>query len=163
MLHKTHQIAWNILNWMLIAVVGFLVLDVLLGVFSRYIFGSQVLWTEELSVVLLIWLSFLGIAAAFAGRVHLGLDILTNALDSSVKRNVTAIGHVITMLFVLIVFVVGGIGEVVDSITYLNLLPTLQVPDTIRVVPLPLSGFFILLFESYNLKQDLCAKEEYHD
>ncbi len=148
-----------ILNLVLEIMLGALVLDVLLGVFSRYIFGSQVAWTEELSVVLLIWVSFLGIASAFAEKAHLGLDIITMNMEPKSRRFVQCFTHLVTIVFVAIVFVSGGIHEVANSITYLNILPALQVPDVIRVIPLPVSGIFILLFELYHLKNAFCGKE----
>lgn len=162
-MEKFYKIMQKILNFVLEIVAGALVLDVLLGVVTRYIFGKQVPWTEELSVVLLIWLSFLGIAAAFAARAHLGLDILMNYMDVSVKKKVVCIGHIITLAFVIIVFLVGGLREVNNSLTYINILPALHVSDVIRVIPLPISGIFIILFEIYNMKTDLTRKEEDHE
>lgn len=160
MLESIQKIALKCLNFVLELFLGVLVIDVLLGVISRYIFGSQVPWTEELAVVLLIWVSFLGIAGAFAARAHLGLDILTEMSSFGVRKNVLCIGHVIVIVFVIIVFLMGGIREVMNSLKFLNILPALRVPDVIRVIPLPLSGIFILLFELCNLKHDLTAKEE---
>ena len=60
MLLKLKQGSLRLLNLILIAAVAVLVLDVLLGVASRYLWGAQVKWTEELATILLIWVSFLG-------------------------------------------------------------------------------------------------------
>ena len=68
MLDTLKKHALRLLNVCLIAAVALLVIDVLLGVASRYLWGAQIKWTEELAGVLLIWVSYLGIAAAFEAR-----------------------------------------------------------------------------------------------
>ncbi len=46
------------LEWFIIALFALLVLDVLWGVFSRYVPGIRPSdWTEELAVYLLVWVS----------------------------------------------------------------------------------------------------------
>ena len=86
MLLKLKQGSLRLLNLILIAAVAVLVLDVLLGVASRYLWGAQVKWTEELATILLIWVSFLGAAAAFEARAHLGIDFLTARFTPSARR-----------------------------------------------------------------------------
>ena len=76
MLERTAAILLKILNICLASAVALLTLDVLLGVGSRYLWGAQIKWTEELATVLLIWVSFLGTAAAFEAKAHLGIDLL---------------------------------------------------------------------------------------
>ena len=85
MLDTLKKQALRVLNVCLIAAVALLVIDVLLGVASRYLWGAQIKWTEELAGVLLIWVSYLGIAAAFEARAHLGIDILTNRFAAGMK------------------------------------------------------------------------------
>ncbi len=77
MLRQLKACSLRLLNGILVGAVALLVLDVLLGVASRYLWGAQVKWTEELATILLIWVSFLGAAAAFEARAHLGIDFLT--------------------------------------------------------------------------------------
>ena len=78
MLETLKRCALRILNFCLIAAVALLVVDVLLGVASRYLWGAQIKWTEELATVTLIWVSFLGIAAAFEAIGSRGRDALAH-------------------------------------------------------------------------------------
>ena len=64
----------RMLEILLIIAVALLVLDVVWGVFSRYIMGEQTKWTEELARFLLVWVSLLGGAVAFGTKGHLGVD-----------------------------------------------------------------------------------------
>ena len=63
------------LDGALAVMVGMLVLDVLLGVASRYLWGAQVKWTEELATLLLVYVSIFGIAAAFDRCAHLAFRL----------------------------------------------------------------------------------------
>ena len=155
--------ALRLLNACLIAAVAVLVIDVLLGVASRYLWGAQIKWTEELATVLLIWVSFLGVAAAFEARAHLGIDILTERFTPGMKRKMTLFIHLVTLFFVLVVFGIGGIKLVLQAVHHWNVLPALQVSDMIQYLPLPVSGAFILLFEACGLKDDLGKKEAAND
>ena len=68
-----------------ILLVTALVLDVLWGVFSRYVLGAQSRWTEELATTLLIWVSLLGASVACGSKSHLGVDYFTQKLDPRAK------------------------------------------------------------------------------
>ena len=65
MLRQLKACSLRLLNGILVGAVALLVLDVLLGVASRYLWGAQVKWTEELATILLIWVSFLGAGSSF--------------------------------------------------------------------------------------------------
>jgi len=161
MMDSIRKYALHLLNLCLTLSVSALVIDVLLGVGSRYLWGAQIKWTEELATVLLIWVSFFGIAAAFESRAHLGIDILTERFSSDMKPKMSLFIHLVTLIFVVIVFEIGGVKLVVQAVRHWNVLPALQISDMIQFLPLPVSGFFILLFELCNLKKDL-KKEENH-
>ena len=155
MLDTLKKHALRLLNVCLIAAVALLVIDVLLGVASRYLWGAQIKWTEELAGVLLIWVSYLGIAAAFEARAHLGIDILTNRFAAGMKLKMAFFIHFVTLAFTLIVFEIGGVRLVMQALHHWNVLPALQVSDVVQYLPLPVSGLFSLLFEVCNLREDL--------
>ena len=78
-----NKIPIKILSFLLETSMAVLVLDVLLGVVSRYVVGKQVSWTEELACLLLVWSSFFGIALAFNSRSHLGIDLIVNMMTDT--------------------------------------------------------------------------------
>ncbi len=65
----------KLLEWAVMFVTGFLVIDVMWQVFTRYnplMHPSK--WTEELARMLLIWVSLMGASLAFERKGHLGVD-----------------------------------------------------------------------------------------
>ena len=84
------------LEFTVILVTGILVIDVVWGVFTRYVMGHQSQWTEELARLLLIWVALLGASIAFIRRSHLGVDYFVNKLNEKWKD----IGQIIVYLLV---------------------------------------------------------------
>jgi len=73
------------------------------GVLSRYIFGTPVAWSHELSTVLLIWVSFLGASYALKSQEHIKFDFIVDRLSSN-KRHVI---ETFTNLTIILFFVMG--------------------------------------------------------
>ena len=96
------------LGWVAIAVFVVLVIDVLLGVFSRKILGDQVRWTEELARFLLVWISFLGGAIAYLDDKHLGVDLLVDRIDPAARRIARVVSHGLVFAFAFFVMGIGG-------------------------------------------------------
>ena len=70
----------RLIEIVLIIIFALLVLDVLLQVFSRYVFRTSFAFTEELARFSLIWMSILGAAYLNAKREHLAMDFWTCSL-----------------------------------------------------------------------------------
>ena len=154
MLRQLKACSLRLLNGILVGAVALLVLDVLLGVASRYLWGAQVKWTEELATVLLVYVSIFGIAAAFDRSAHLGIDALTSRFDAKTRKRLALFAHAVTLAFVVIVFEIGGWMLVRQATVNWNVLPALQVSDVVMFLPLPLGGLFVLLAEIRNLLAD---------
>jgi TRAP-type C4-dicarboxylate transport system permease small subunit len=116
-----------------------LVLTVLWGWITRE-FGNQARWSEELARLLLVWLSLLGAALAYADRAHLGIDLLTGRFDAGTARLAALFGHAATAVFGLVVLLIGG-GELAwERWQSGQLLASLQIPKAWMYVAVPLSG-----------------------
>jgi len=104
--------AWAVLirgvEILTIALFALLVADVLWGVFSRYVLGSQTRWTEELATYLLVWVSLLGAALTFRDQGHLGVDYLVGKLHPETRRVAAAAAEAAVALFALFALVYGG-------------------------------------------------------
>lgn len=151
-----HNLMVRSLSLLLECCMALLVLDVLLGVVSRYVMGSQVPWTEELACLLLVWSSFLGIALAFDTRAHLGIDLIVNMMDNAPRKAAMMFAHIVTIVFTIVVFLYGGVF-LLHKAMYVtpNVMPALHVRDAVMYLPIPIAGLFILCFEFFNFAADL--------
>lgn len=156
-----HSVMVKTLSLLLEISMALLVLDVLLGVVSRYIVGSQVPWTEELACLLLVWSSFFGIALAFDSRAHLGIDLIVNMMGDAPRKTAATIAHLVTLAFTVAAFLYGGCF-LLHKAMYVtpNVMPALHVRDAVMYLPIPVSGLFILYFEIHNFIADLRGADE---
>ena len=58
-------------------VLGLIILLTLVGVLFRYIVNRPIAWQEEVSVVLMVWLVFLGSSVVAKKSTHIRIDTLT--------------------------------------------------------------------------------------
>lgn len=57
-----------------------------INVLCRYLFRSPIQWAEELAVICLVWSTFVGSAACYKHRVHLGMDFVIEHLPYKAQR-----------------------------------------------------------------------------
>ncbi len=128
-----------------IILVAVLVLDVLWGVFSRYVLDAQSRWTEELATMLLIWVSLLGAAVAFAAKAHLGVDYFVAKFDPSVQRLIEGFVQILVFLFSAFVLIHGGNILVSKTLAAGQLSPAMGLKVGYMYLAVPISGVFICL------------------
>ena len=140
-----------LLEGFLAFLLAILVCDVLLGVVSRYVFGAQVEWTEELARYLLVWIGITGAAAAFARKKHLGLDVLVLFFPGSSRRKTTVISDIVCLFFTFVVFLYGGTILTIQAFAVNHILPALQIPYGFVFLALPVASVFMMVFQMESL------------
>jgi len=150
----SRQMQWY-LDGFIAFLLAVLVCNVLLGVVSRYVFGAQVEWTEELACYLLIWIGITGAAAAFAKKKHLGLDALVTVFPESSRRKAAIISDTVCLVFTSIVFLYGGVVLTMQAFHIGRISPALQLPDGFVFLALPVAGVFMAVFQIESLLQSL--------
>jgi TRAP-type C4-dicarboxylate transport system permease small subunit len=85
-----------------------LVLVVLWGVATRFLFVDPSRWTEETARLLMIWMTMIGAAVADARREHLGVDYVVAKLDPAARRPVLLVAELCVVAFAASAMVYGG-------------------------------------------------------
>lgn len=127
-------------------------LDVLWGVFTRYVMGSQAAWTEELARFLLIWIGILGAAYASGQGMHLAIDLLMPKLTERRQRQLKIFIHVLIILFAVAVLLIGGIRLIYLTQVLGQLSAALRIPMAAVYMVLPLSGVLVVYYNLFDLK-----------
>lgn len=139
----------------LIFLMGFMLVNVVWQVFSRYVLQSPSTVTSEMSRFILIWISLLGGAYASGKRMHLAINLFPNKLSNEGRRILSIIIDLFIIGFVVVVLVIGG-GQLV-YITY-SLEQTssaLGVSLAYIYMVLPLSGFLIVYYKVLDILEAL--------
>lgn len=74
---------------------------VILNVILRYGFRSGLFWVEEVATTSFIWSVFVGAAAVYKHKMHIGIDLITQLLPESARR-------IIVVLVDLMMLVING-------------------------------------------------------
>jgi len=127
-------------------VTGFLVIDVIWGVFTRYVMGHQSPWTEELARMLLIWVSLLGASIGFIRKSHLGVDYFVGKLSDRSQKIVQLVVYLLVAVFASFVLVYGGYRLVSSTLQNGQPSPALKIQMGYVYLAVPISGFFIVIF-----------------
>lgn len=68
------------------AIIGLMAVITFANVVARYIFNSNILWAQELTVFMFAWLVLLGACYAVKKSSHLGVDLLINSLSPGLRK-----------------------------------------------------------------------------
>jgi TRAP-type C4-dicarboxylate transport system permease small subunit len=134
------------LEWILITLMAFMVVNVLWQVATRFLLRSPSSYTEELARFLLIWVGLLGSAYAAGTRSHLAIDLLPSSLKGAGKQLWVICVESCIFGFALIVLVVGGARLVQITLSLGQTSAAVGVPLGYVYVALPLSGLLMMFF-----------------
>jgi TRAP-type C4-dicarboxylate transport system permease small subunit len=141
----------KVLEWVLVFLLSFLVIDVLWQVASRYIMKSPSSYTDELAGYLLIWVGLLGAAYVAGKREHLAIDLLIQKSSPKRKFKLEIIISAVIIIFAITVLIIGG-SWLVYTRFYLSVKSSaLGMPLGIVYLVLPLSGILITYFDIDNI------------
>ena len=114
------------------------------GVFFRYVLNAALSWPEPASVIMMVAFSFLGGAAVYRAKVHVAVEALLNAVAPNIRKTMLWGVDACLAATALFMLVYGWHLCVVTWQQSIAEFPGLSVGLT--YVPIPLAGFFTLLF-----------------
>lgn len=118
-------------------------LIVTVQVLTRKLFNFVFFWSEEITLLLLIWFSILGIAIGFREKLHLAMDSFTKLFPPLWNKVLDKIIAAFTFLFG-IYFIVYGWKFTV--LMYNNLMPATEWSVSVMYVVMPITGVLICFY-----------------
>jgi TRAP-type C4-dicarboxylate transport system permease small subunit len=83
------------------------ILVIVTQIISRYVLNSSLPWPDEVSRILLVWITFLGTAAVMKRSGHMGLEFLAERLGPRWGMLVEAVSSLAVIAFAVIVVIAG--------------------------------------------------------
>ena len=102
------------------------VLVVITNVILRYVFQSGLFWVEEVATVSFIWSVFVGAAAAYRLKAHIGIDLVTRLFSERVREIVSI---VISLMLAIINGYICYLSILFIGANQLKRTPVLDVPS----------------------------------
>lgn len=140
------------LEFVLAALLSVLFADLSVQIGSRFLFGRAVIWTEELSRFLLIWIVFLGAALAIHTRLHFTVELVLERLPPRVLR------WWVVVMGVSLVVLVGVLlyqGVVFAELGLRSRSPSLGLPMMYVYAAVPVSMGCALIFLAAEVRRQL--------
>lgn len=117
---------------------------VLLNVFLRYFLKTGIYWSEEVATGCFVWSVFLGAAAGFKRKMHVGVDFLVDRTPSKI-RGIIKIFVAIVLLF--INMYITGIAVIYLRVSHTKPTPVLGVSSA-YISSSILAGFSLMTLYS---------------
>ena len=137
-------------RFLLVILMLAIVIDVLLQVFSRYLFNAPLSFTDELASFLLIWLGLLGSAYATGEKQHLAIDLLATRVSPGSQRRLEVIVTVLVVVFAVAVLIIGGSWLVYTGFLLGQVSASLQLSLGYVYLILPVAGVLIAYYSIDN-------------
>ena len=131
-----------------VSAVAVMTLIVTMQVVTRKLFDFVFYWSEEITLLLLIWFSFLGIAIGFRDRLHLAMDSFANLLPAVVNR---WLGKVIALSTLGFGYYLVVYGWQFTTLMHGNRMTATEWPSSVMYVIMPITGILVSVYAVLDL------------
>lgn len=139
---KLCRLLFKGLEWFAIICMVVLTLIVFMDVILRYVFKQGFFWTQEVSTLMLVWFSLIGMAIGVLEKIHISIEMFTAKLSPKALGYLESFNHLLIAAFgALMVFY----GIQIMVMTRLSTMPATKLPSSVLYVILPLSGLLVFL------------------
>ena len=145
----------RLVEGLIILLAAFIVAIVTTEVILRYVFSHSLIFTEELSRYLMVWVVFLGSALAVRDGSHIRIGILVNRLGPKLQRFVSLVAYTLTLVF-LIVIALEGIKILPRQLYQMCI--TIDISLFYFYLAIPVGSVFMIIFLIPIIKESLFGK-----
>jgi tripartite ATP-independent transporter DctM subunit len=120
------------------------------GVFTRYVLGNPLVWSDELATIVFLWLAMLGAVVAYRRGEHIALSVLVRRSSERVRAVLEAVASVVAAIFVI---------ELIPATLkffqqeQIDLTPALNIPRSYEVLAIIVCLSLILIMALLRLSE----------
>ncbi|MGI9400777.1 MAG: TRAP transporter small permease, partial [Rhizobiaceae bacterium] len=117
-------------------------------VFGRYVLNDTPTWVEQVSLLLIMVISFLGAAVGVNQNRHLSVVIFRSIVPDWMRTVFVLISDLLMMVFGVMMF---WYGIELTQFKWNTLIPLIQLPEGLRSLPLTICGLLVFMFSAGHL------------
>lgn len=117
-------------------------------VFTRKLFNFVFFWSEEVTLLFLVWFAFMGIALGFRETIHMGIDSFTNLLPGKINKLLDKVISISIFAFGLYLVIQGWDFTVLMAE---STLPATKLPSSVTYLVMPVTGIMICCYAALQL------------
>lgn len=145
---KINKYVISLLNAICFCLFFSMIVIVFCQVVFRYALSLPLAWSDELSRLLLVWVSFLGVTLVFFSEE--GHPAITFLIDKLPLKTRNTMSWLMNLMF-LFCFIVAGISGLKYAMkTHRFLSPVLQYPTSLKYAVVPIS-LFLMSYRAFDL------------
>ena len=143
-------------RWLIIIMLAAMALMVFANVALRFLTDESILWVEEVSRYLMIWLTFIGAGLVLRYGGHIGIDTLQDMWPAHAPKVRLVVFVLLLGFFAFMVW----IGTRYALLTWNQITPVMQIPVGIVYLAMPI-GFALLIVHLLLMARPWIAKREF--
>ncbi len=154
----TRVCAWLSKASLMLAVAGLiaLILCVQYQVVGRYVFNDTPTWAEALALLLVLYITALGVAVGVRDAGHIGMDSIVSLLPEKLRLKLEIVIHLLVGTFGALMVHNGWMWT---TLKWNDRKPMLPVPSGMDYLPLVIAGVMIVLFSIEHIIALLQGKD----
>ena len=117
-------------------------------VFGRYVLNDTPTWVEQVSLLLVMVIAFLGAAVGVHQHTHLSVVVFRNIVPSWLRTIFVFVSDVLMAVFGALMF---WYGTELTLFKWKTLIPLIQWSEGLRSLPLTICGALLFLFSTGHL------------
>lgn len=118
------------------------------AVFVRYVLNSGLNWSDEVAMMLMVYVGFISIAYGVKHQLHLSVEIFYNMFPAIVQK-------IITKINTAIICYLGGMmayyGALLVKSAWGSAMTATRLPNGVLYAMVPISGVFVAYFSFMQL------------
>jgi tripartite ATP-independent transporter DctM subunit len=126
------------------------------GVVARYVFHRPLTWSDEIAIILFLWLSMLGSAVALRRGAHMRLTLVVEQLPLKWRSIADATGLLVAIAF-LVALTIPSIQYTVD--VRMDITPALRLPNSFRAAAVVVGVIVMIVTLMRQLTERSTAKD----
>jgi len=88
-----------LIRWLLVVMLLAMTAVLLAQIVCRYFFQMPLVWSEEMALVLMLWITFLGAALLLESREHISIDFLVHLMPDAPRRLIERLAALLMLAF----------------------------------------------------------------
>jgi TRAP-type C4-dicarboxylate transport system permease small subunit len=129
-------------------------------VFGRYVLNDTPTWVEQVSLLLVMVMSFLGAAVGVHQDTHLSVVVFRNMVPSWLRTAFVVVTDLMMATFGALMF---WYGIELTMFKWTTLIPLIQVSEGLRSLPLTICGALVFLFSVGHLIRLSLGRDQRED
>jgi len=130
-------------EWVCLGLMAALTVDLMLGVFSRYVLVQTFTWYDEVARICFVWVVFLGAAVGVKRQAHWSLRLVVDHFPGPLRRAVATFGVLVVMSFAAVLIWQGWTFVELGRFQHT---PVMGVPKAWVYLAMPVGGALMILY-----------------